>query len=156
MTDRRIQEWEEKIDGSTLEQRRDQRKEQLAEFLWNVKKEGDPNGVLGMVNQYTKATGVSMVPQAQSVYDLDAKQKQLKNLESTHVFNEADLPPIVKRTPDERINAMVARLKTASPETLEPMLQQIAGEYWKAGSPVTVDALRAVAAHFLNRTERRH
>lgn len=145
-------EWEAEIDGSTLEQRRDQRAEQLEKFLGSLSEE-DRAGFIGKVNQWMQATGVQVVDASQSVYDLDKKQKQLREFGETHVFE--DLDPIVKRTPGQRVDAMVARLKAAPPETVEPILAEIAGEYWKAGMPVNVDDLRKVATHFLNRSERR-
>ena len=149
---REHQNWEEQVDGSTLEKRRDQRAEILERYLGSLTPD-DRRGVLGLVNQWTQAEGVKVVPNTQSVYDLSKKQKQIREFSDTKVFD--DLPPIVKRSPNERVESMVKRLLTATPESVEPMLTQIAGEYWKAGSPVTVDALRAVATHFLNRNERR-
>lgn len=149
-----FEELEAEIDGTTLEQRRDQRAAQLETFLGSLTEE-DRAGVLGQVNQYTKATGVRMVPASESVFDLNSKQKQLRQFEASQVFKEEDLPPIIKRTPGQRMDSMVARLKTASPEAIEAILIQIAGEYWKAGMPVNVDDLRRVAAHFLNQSERR-
>ena len=142
----------EAVDGSTIEKRRDQRAEILERYLAGLSEE-DRQGIAGTVNQWTREEGVRVVPASQSVYDLDADQKQLRPYSEQGTFS--DLPPVVKRTPGQRLDSMVARLKTASPETLEPMLHQIAGEYWKAGAPVTVDALRAVAAHYLNITERK-
>jgi hypothetical protein len=139
------------VDGDTLEKRRDQRAEQLERFVWGLTPE-QRKGILGYVNQWTQEAGTQVVPASQSVFNLDAKQKQLREYTETHEF---DAPPVVKRTPNERVESMVARLKTASPETIEPILKEVASEYWKAGAPVTVDALRAVAAHYLNRTERR-
>ena len=140
------------VDGSTLEERRDQRAEQLERFLGGLTPE-DRQGIVGTVNQWTKAGGVRVVPASQSVFDLEADSKRLRHYSEVGTLPDPD--PIVKRTPSQRLDSMVARLKTAPPETVEPMLNQIAGEYWKAGAPVTVDALRAVASHFLNLTERR-
>jgi hypothetical protein len=139
------------IDGSTLEKRRDQRAEQLERFVGELTPE-DRKGVLGYVNQWTKEEGTRVVPSSQSVYDLKSKQKKLRNYEETHVF---DVPPAVKRTPEQRLDSMVTRLKTAPEWQVEPILKEISGEYWKAGAPISVDQLRAVAAHFLNRTERK-
>jgi len=143
---------EMQIDGSTLEKRRDQRAEQLERFIGEMGEE-DRKGFIGKVNQWTKATGVKVVPAEQSVFDLNSNEKKLRAYAEQHVFD--DLPPVVKRTPEQRLDSMVARLRDAPPESVEPILKRIAGEYWKAGSPVTVDALRAVASHFLNLTEGR-
>lgn len=95
-----------------------------------------------------------MVPSSQSVYNLDAgKQKQLREYAETNM--EWDLPPIVKRTPQQRIEAFAEKLKTAPAWQVEPILKEVASEYWKAGMPVSAEDLRTVAAHFLNRTERK-
>jgi hypothetical protein len=151
---RENQDWEEQVDGSTIEKRRDQRAEILEEYLGGLT-EDDRQGVLGKVNQYTKATGVNVVPASASVFDPKSKTKQLRGFEASKVFKEEDLPPIVKRTPQERIESMVKRLMNAHPAEIEFILQDLQYEYWKAGAPVTVDALRTVATHFLNRAERK-
>jgi hypothetical protein len=140
------------IDGDTLEKRREQRAEQMEKFIHQLTPE-QRCGVMGKVNQWTKETGTRVVPASQSVYNLDAgKQKQLREYAETHV--DWDVPPIVKRTPEQRIQTMVQRIQK-DPVLAEAMLKDIASEYWKAGAPVSVDQLRTVAAHFLNRAERR-
>lgn len=60
------------------------------------------------------------------------------------------VPPVVKRTLEERVQSMVQRLKQADPAVQDGLIRRIAAEYWKAGAPVTEEALRAVAAHYLN------
>jgi hypothetical protein len=139
------------VDGDTLEKRRDQRAEQMEKFLHQLTPE-QRGGIVGKVNQWTKEAGTRVVPASQSVYNLDEKQKQLREYEESYQF---DAPPIVKRTPEQRLDSMVQRLKTANPLENEAILKDIAGEYWKAGAPVSVDQLRTVAAHFLNRAERK-
>ena len=141
------------IDGSTLEKRRDQRAEQLERFIGELTPD-DRKGFIGYVNQWTKEAGTKVVPASQSVFDLNSKQKKLREFSDSKVLGE-DLPPIVKRTPEQRLDSMVNRLKAASPEHIEPILADIAGEYWKAGAPVSTDALRVVASHYLNRTARK-
>jgi hypothetical protein len=151
------EDWEDKldeVDGSTIEKRRDQRAEILEEYLGSLT-EDDRQGVLGKVNQYTKATGVEVVDASQSVYDPQSKTKELRGFEASKVFKEEDLPPIVKRTPQERIESMTKRLMSAHPAEIEYILKDLQYEYWRAGAPVTVDALRTVATHFLNRAERK-
>jgi len=139
------------IDGDTLEKRREQRAEQMEKFIHQLTPE-QRVGIAGKVNQWTKEAGTKVVPASQSVYNLDAgKQKMLRNYAEQHVF---DAPPVVKRTTEQRLDSMVRRLKQ-QPEMAEVILKDIAGEYWKAGAPVSVEALRTVAAHFLNRAERR-
>ena len=151
---RENQDWEEKVDGSTIEKRREQRAEILEEYIGTLT-EDDRKGVLGKVNQYTKASGVKVVPASQSVYDLNANQKKLREFQTQGVFREEDLPPIVKRTPEQRVESMAKRLMNAHPAEIEYILKDLQYEYWKAGAPVTVDALRTVASHFLNRAERK-
>jgi len=141
------------IDGDTLEKRREQRAEQMEKFIWQLTPE-QRVGVAGKVNQWTKEAGARVVPASQSVYNLDAgKQKQLREYAETHA--QWDVPALVKRTPEQRLESMVQRLKKAEPVYIESILRDISGEYWKAGAPVTVDTLRTVASHFLNRTERK-
>ena len=140
------------IDGSTLEKRRDQRAEQLERFIGSLSEE-DRQGVVGKVNQWSKATGVKVVPASQSVFDMNTNEKRLRSYAEQGTFT--DVPPVIKRTPEQRLESMVERLKAAPPETLEPILREIAGEYWRRGMPITVDALRTVAAHYLNRAERK-
>ena len=151
MTDPRFS--DEAIDGSTLEKRRDQRAAQLEEFVGSLTPE-DRQGFLGYVNQWTKATGVNMVPAKQSLVDR-AQPGNLRQAEFKGQFDESKLPPVVKRTPEQRIESFVARLKTTPRDQQEAILKDIQGVYWKAGHPVTVDALRAVASHYLNQAERR-
>lgn len=144
--------WEEQVDGSTIEKRRDQRAEILERYLGSLTDE-DRQGVVGKVNQYMKATGVQVVPAEQSVYDLTSKTKKVREAAVQHQFEE--LPPIVKRTPQERIESMVQRLKTAPAWQTEFILKEIGSEYWRMGMPVSTEDLRTVAAHFLNQAERR-
>lgn len=146
------QPWQEVvIDGDTLEKRRDQRNEQLLRFVERLTPEAR-KGIPGMVNQWTKETGTRVVPASQSLYDLEAKEKKLKQVMASHQF---EAPPIVKRTTEERLDSMTKRLLASRPEEQEYLLKQVASEYWKAGAPVTVDALRTAAAHYLNRAERK-
>jgi hypothetical protein len=146
------QPWQEvAIDGDTLEKRRDQRKEQLLRFIERLSPE-DRRGISGTVNQWTKETGTHVVPASQSLYDLEAAEKKLRPIVASHQF---EAPPITKRTTEERLDSMTKRLLASRPEEQEYLLRQVASEYWKAGAPVTVDALRTAAAHYLNRAERK-
>ena len=144
---------EEAIDGSTLEKRRDQRAAQLEEFIGSLTPE-DRQGFLGYVNQWTKATGVHMVPAKQSLVDR-AQPGNLRQAEFKGQFDESKLPPLVKRTPEQRIESFVKRLLTTPRDQQDAILREVQGEYFKAGAPVTIDALRAVATYYLNRAERR-
>jgi hypothetical protein len=136
------------IDGTTLEKRRDQRAEVLERFLHTLTPE-DRQGIEGTVNSWTRDGGVEVLPAPQSVFNLDADDKRLRPYQEAHAFEEPD--PIVKRTPEQRLESMVKRLIENGVE--DSILSEVAGEYWKQGAPVTVDALRAVASHFLNRAD---
>lgn len=68
------------------------------------------------------------------------------------------LPPIVKRTPQQRIESLTKRLVDIwkeNPRLAEAVLVEIQGEYWKVGTPVTIHALRAAASEALRDAERR-
>jgi hypothetical protein len=159
---KKLQPWEEvAIDGDTLEKRRDQRAEQMVRFISRLTPD-QRRGVLGVVNQWTPETGVRAVPASESL-TYRAPRKDVGDIVREDLGtgglrdviappHEFDVPKIVKRTPEQRIES---RLLGASPETLDPILSDVAGEYWKAGAPTTVAALRAVASHYLNRAERR-
>lgn len=73
------------------------------------------------------------------------------------------LPPIVKRTPQERVDSLMLRwiedCKQAGtvPGLDDLYIQQIVGEAWKAGrTEVTADVVRQVAASFLAKAEAEH
>jgi len=142
---------DEAIDGSTLEKRRDQRAAQLEEFIGSLTPE-DRQGFLGYVNQWTKATGVNMVPAKQSLVDR-AQPGNLRQAEFRGQFKEP--PPVVKRTPLERVESLTKRLASAPVWQQEALLQEIEGEYWKNGMPVTREALRSAATKLLNQTARK-
>jgi hypothetical protein len=134
----------------------DAKKEELERFVGSMTPE-DRKGFIGKVNQWTKADGVRLVPASQSVYDLNSKQKRLREFGESKVLGE-DLAPIIKRTSEQRVEAMAQRLLGAYRDgdaSVEFILKDIAGEYWKQGMPVAVEDLRTVAAHYLNRTERK-
>lgn len=67
--------------------------------------------------------------------------------------------PMVRRTPQQRMESMTARLmsevaKTGSVTGLsEDLVRSIAGESWKKGEPITAEAVRRVAAHFLGNAQ---
>ena len=66
-----------------------------------------------------------------------------------------DIPVLRKRTAEERLESMIRRLAVVHPVQQAALLQQIAGDYWKAGMPVTQEALRKAAADLLNRNDKR-
>ena len=77
----------------------------------------------------------------------------------TATFDE--LPPIVKRTPQQRLDSLMLKwiedMKQAGtvPGVDDEKVREIVGEAWKAGrTEITADVVRTVAAHFLNQAER--
>jgi hypothetical protein len=78
-------------------------------------------------------------------------------------------PPIVKRTPQQRVESLTKRLLAHMEETYavygEPripqeLLDDIKQEYWKAGEPtkaqdVTVETLKTIATQMLQEAEMR-
>jgi hypothetical protein len=69
-----------------------------------------------------------------------------------------DTPP-PKRTNQQRVESMtkryVAEWKRGNDGLLRELLRDISVEYWKQGTPITVDALRQLAAHSLQEAENR-
>ena len=140
------------IDGDTLEKRRDQRAEQLERFVGEMTPD-DRKGFIGKVNQWTAGEGVKVVDASQSVFDLNSKEKKLRtDIHDEHTF---DLPPIEKRTTQQRIESLANRLAAVPEWEQQYILREIQGEYWKAGNAVAYEDLRAVAAALLNKTERK-
>lgn len=64
-----------------------------------------------------------------------------------------------KRSPLEKVESMTRRYVTewrrGNTALLDGLLREICGEYWKAGSPITEDALRMLAAKSLADAENR-
>jgi len=67
-----------------------------------------------------------------------------------------DIPPIVKRTPQQRIESLVQRFVDdcvkhgTVPGLSDPMIQTIVGEAWRSGTTqITGDHVRRVAQYFL-------
>ena len=77
-------------------------------------------------------------------------------------------PPIIKRTPQERVDSLTRRLLdhieetyklTGTPSIPQDLLDHIKAEYWKHGDPVkaegvSVETVRAIATEFMKRAER--
>lgn len=77
-------------------------------------------------------------------------------------------PPIVKRTPQERVESLTRRLlqhiedtykTTGTPSIPQDLLDTIKAEYWRIGDPVkaegvSAETVRAIATEFLKRAER--
>lgn len=150
---RREDAWKQvKVDGDTLEERREQRHEQLERYVSTMSEESR-KGIMGLVTQWDADNGVRGVPTSESVVNVG--QGTVRNIEVQAPDDAFQLDPIVKRTPEQRVEAMTKRLLHAEPAQQEIILQEIQSHYWKQGMPVTVSALREVAAHYLNRAERR-
>jgi len=68
--------------------------------------------------------------------------------------------PIVRRTPQQRVAAMVLRIMGDAkkhggiPGLTQEQIRTIVGEYWKAGDPVTEELVRRVAAYYLSVAEK--
>ncbi len=75
-------------------------------------------------------------------------------------FDVASIPPIVRRTPQERVDSLMARLlqgAKAEGRTFLPdsVIKEVVGEAWKGGRvEITAEVVREVAAHFLQRADR--
>lgn len=65
--------------------------------------------------------------------------------------------PHVRRTPNARLDSMAKRLidEWKRGVLTDATLREIAGEYWRAGTPVSADELRRVAAQMLTEAENR-
>ncbi len=72
--------------------------------------------------------------------------------------NQSD-SPIVRRTPQQRVASMALSLMAEAkqygtiPGLDERMVKAITGEAWKEGEPITAEAVRRVAMHYLNFSE---
>ena len=62
----------------------------------------------------------------------------------------ADLPPVVKRSRQARLDSMIARLVDLPRPLLEAKLHEVHGEFWKQGMPVAYEDLKRVAAQYMN------
>ncbi len=139
-----------------LEDRREAAKEHA--LRWLMEHPGAATTFRKGVAQYDKDWGKSRVlPWHQSMTKAgpEAEHMPLRKVKSDPFVNWT-VPELKRRTLDERIQGMVKRLLVMEPMLQESLIAQIAGEYWKEGSPVTVTDLRTVAAHYLNRAERHH
>lgn len=72
---------------------------------------------------------------------------------------EKGLPPIQKRTPQQRVASLILKILSAAGENegklglTDAQLKEILGESWKAGMPLTMQDARRIAAHFLSAAE---
>ena len=74
------------------------------------------------------------------------EEAMLDDVESNH--------PIIRRTPQERVAAMMLRLLASSrsgtiPGVPPELIKRIVGGSWREGEPLTAEVVQAVAAHYL-------
>lgn len=135
----------------SLEDRREARKELLLRYLTDNPQAARRIAQPQTVARWSRERGSERVGAYQSDYAAVAGYTAAEQ-----AMANADVPPVVKRSRMARVDSMIERLQTLPPALLEAKLQEIAGEFWKQGMPVTGEALRAVAAKYLNQVERRH
>ena len=121
----------------------------------------------GYVLQYDAVSQTyAVVPwyQASQPFRVDGNRAQRRAVEKS-VGKDAfgELAPIVKRTPQQRVDSLMLRwiedMKKAGtiPGVDDAKVKEIVGEAWKAGrTEITADVVRTVAAHFLTEAEAKH
>jgi hypothetical protein len=107
------------------------------------------------VVHWTKAAGAMASPTKNKVERLASKRMA----HDPFAFTEAP-PPIVRRTPMERVDSMMLRLiddckRTGTvPLVSDDRIKAILGERWRAGkTDLTAEDIRTVASHLLARAE---
>lgn len=130
------------------------KQEKLLRYLhrrdWNNLSKEYRQAVLANGMQWSREAGAKMVPASQRLVQDGRIRSDLK---AAAVF---DVPPIVKRTPNQRLESMIEKLKDTPPAQLEGILRSIQGEYWKRGATVSIEELRLETAKaFLKRSDRR-
>lgn len=74
---------------------------------------------------------------------------------------KADLPPLIKRTPQQRVESFVLRILEQTmqsgqiPGLDDEAIKGITQEAWRSGMPVTGEMVQRVVAHFLQDAERK-
>jgi hypothetical protein len=136
--------------GLSLEDRREARKERALRYI----KEHPDRANLIVMN--TIAQWERGMEQARLVdrYASDYA-KVVGAVPNTPDTTMVDLPTLSKRSRQDRLDAMIRRLKDLPPMLLEAKIREIQGEFFKVGMPVTYDDLRAVASRYLNRADTR-
>jgi hypothetical protein len=136
--------------GLTLEDRREARKERALRYM----RERPEQAALIITN--TVAQWQRGMERARVVdrYASDYA-KVVGAVPNTPDTTTVDLPAITRRSRQDRLDAMIRRLKDMPPMLLEAKIREIQGEFFKVGMPVTYDDLRAVASRYLNRADTR-
>jgi hypothetical protein len=109
-------------------------------------------GKPGTTAQWDRTDGGRIRSHKQSMVNVAGTGVEDNGMPQEHVF---EIPRLVKRTKQERLESMIRRLKDVHPTQQAALLQQIGAEYWKAGMPVTMDALRKAASDILNKVDGR-
>ena len=130
---------------ASLEERREVRKEVARRWLLNHPEDVPTRG---KVAQWVDGKAALKPWQESMIHEgrLVAPREMTREV-------QFQTPRPVKRTPTQRVEAMINRLKDTPPGVREVLLDQIKAEYWKLGSPVDGETLKALAAHFLNKED---
>lgn len=135
-------------EGLSLEDRRLARRELLARYLAeNPRELRRAKRALNTIAQYDPTTGERRVVDR---YASDYA-KVVGAVPDRPITTTVDLPPQVKRSREQRVEAMLRRLQALPPHLMEAKLQELARDSWKAGQPITGEQLKAAAAAYLNR-----
>lgn len=70
---------------------------------------------------------------------------------------ERTLPPVLKRTPQQRVVSLLLKMLQAPDGKLglsDEQVKAIVGESWRSGKPLATEEVRRIAAHFLGEAER--
>lgn len=108
-------------------------------------------GPRGQVAQWSPDEGAHLRPYTQS----QIHEGRLQDPGIGDPSTSFKAPVLRKRTHQERLESMIRRLKDVHPVQQAALLQQIGAEYWKAGMPVTQEALAKAAATILNGADKR-
>jgi len=140
------------------------KRQQLEELLKRM--ERDPLIKRGYVARADADGKVGFVPWQKATTKGKAGKSELKPVSSeTHEFAFTP-PPILKRTPQQRVESLTLRLMQQVEESIrvygeprlpEDVLREIQVEYWKAGIPekfdYSIENLKVIARKFLQEAE---
>lgn len=141
------------------EDRQKAREEKLRRYL--ATHPGSQEQLKGFLARYEKGVGARAVPYtASDTKPGDIDRSVFKGGQPTPAPMRRDttevtfsgIPEIRRTTLEQRVEAMVKRLQASPPALQEELLKRIQSEYWKEGMPVSGEALKQVAAHYLNRS----
>lgn len=145
--------------------------ELLKRQLWygDVHVEGTQAGRKGYVTIAAADGTVRQVPytQARTAYYAPGSIRLSKEeIETGQVWGTVPIKPhevevefaqkdVKRRTPNQRLDSMTSRLVNDWRRGMinDGLLKEIAGEYWKAGTPISATRLREVAARLLTQAE---